>query len=171
MGGLMRRHWVPAVLSEQVAARDGAPVRVRLFGEDLVAFRDSDGRVGMLGEYCAHRKASLFFGRNENCGLRCLYHGWKFDVDGNTVDYRVDRLERYPSSGRLHVADLKTGRVGSPKDLPENAQLGAYQVAVEAGAFEQGEESGGASLVQLYTGLIYRGPGLINECAKAIRAK
>jgi phthalate 4,5-dioxygenase oxygenase subunit len=86
MGALMRRHWVPAVLSEQVAVRDGAPVRVRLFGEDLVAFRDSDGRVGMLGEYCAHRKASLFFGRNENCGLRCLYHGWKFDVDGNTVE-------------------------------------------------------------------------------------
>lgn len=86
MGRLMRRHWVPAFLSEQVTERDSAPVRLRLFGEALVAFRDSAGRLGVLGEACAHRKASLFFGRNEECGLRCLYHGWKFDVDGNVVD-------------------------------------------------------------------------------------
>ena len=86
MGRLMRRHWVPALLSEQVAEPDGKPVRVTLFGEKLVAFRDSEGRLGVLGEFCAHRKASLAFGRNENCGLRCLYHGWKFDVEGNVVD-------------------------------------------------------------------------------------
>ena len=86
MGQLMRRHWVPAVLSEQVATPDCDPVRVRLFGEDLVAFRDSQGRLGVLGEACPHRKASLFFGRNEECGLRCLYHGWKFAVDGTVVD-------------------------------------------------------------------------------------
>ena len=85
MGQLMRRHWVPALLSEQVMA-DGAPVRVQLFGEKLVAFRDSNGKVGILGESCPHRKASLAFGRNEQCGLRCLYHGWKFDVDGNVID-------------------------------------------------------------------------------------
>jgi phthalate 4,5-dioxygenase len=86
MGRLMRRHWVPAVLSEQVAEPDGAPVRVQLFGEKLVVFRDSDGKVGVLGEACPHRKVSLAFGRNEQCGLRCLYHGWKFDVDGNVID-------------------------------------------------------------------------------------
>ena len=86
MGQLMRRHWIPAALSEQVAEPDGTPVRLRLFGEDLVAFRDSKGRVGVLGEFCAHRKASLAFGRNEECGLRCLYHGWKFDVDGNVTE-------------------------------------------------------------------------------------
>jgi phthalate 4,5-dioxygenase len=86
MGRLMRRHWVPAILSEQVAEPDGAPVRVQLFGERLVVFRDSDGKVGVLGEACPHRKASLAFGRNEQCGLRCLYHGWKFDVDGNVID-------------------------------------------------------------------------------------
>lgn len=86
MGQLMRRHWIPAALSEQLAGADCDPIRLRLFGEDLVAFRDSDGRLGVLGEYCLHRKASLFFGRNEECGLRCLYHGWKFDVDGNVVD-------------------------------------------------------------------------------------
>jgi phthalate 4,5-dioxygenase len=86
MGQLMRRHWIPAALSEQLNEKDGTPVKLRLFGEDLVAFRDSDGRVGVLGEYCPHRKASLVFGRNEECGLRCLYHGWKFDVDGNVLD-------------------------------------------------------------------------------------
>jgi len=86
MGQLMRRHWVPAALSEQLAEPDGTPIRLRLFGEDLVAFRDSDGRVGVLGEYCPHRKASLVYGRNEECGLRCLYHGWKFDVDGNVLE-------------------------------------------------------------------------------------
>jgi phthalate 4,5-dioxygenase oxygenase subunit len=86
MGQLMRRHWVPAILSEQIADPDGAPIRVELFGEKLVVFRDSDGKVGVLGESCPHRKASLAFARNEECGLRCLYHGWKFDVDGNVVD-------------------------------------------------------------------------------------
>src|SRR5215469_115864 len=86
MGQLMRRHWVPALLSEQVAEAGGAPVRVELFGEKLVAFRDSEGQVGILGEFCPHRKASLFFGRNEECGLRCLYHGWKFDRNGNVLD-------------------------------------------------------------------------------------
>ena len=86
MGRLMRRHWIPACLSEEVAEPDGAPVRVRLLGEDLVAFRDSDGRLGVLDEHCPHRRASLALGRNEECGLRCLYHGWKMDVEGNIVD-------------------------------------------------------------------------------------
>ena len=86
MGALMRRYWVPALFSHQIAERDCAPVRVRLLGENLVAFRDTDGRIGLLDERCPHRTASLFFGRNEECGLRCVYHGWKFDVDGNCVD-------------------------------------------------------------------------------------
>lgn len=86
MGRLMRRHWIPAALSEQLAEPDGRPVKLRLLGEDLVAFRDSDGRLGVLGEFCPHRKASLVFGRNEECGLRCLYHGWKFDVEGNVLE-------------------------------------------------------------------------------------
>ena len=86
MGQLMRRHWLPACMSEEVTEPDGAPVRTRLLGEDLVVFRDSRGRLGVLGEHCPHRQASLAFGRNEECGLRCLYHGWKFDVDGNVVE-------------------------------------------------------------------------------------
>jgi len=86
MGQLMRRHWLPACLVEEVAEADGTPLRVRLLGEDLVAFRDSDGRVGIMNEHCPHRGASLAFGRNEECGLRCLYHGWKMDVEGNVLE-------------------------------------------------------------------------------------
>ncbi|MDB5507785.1 MAG: Rieske iron-sulfur protein [Hyphomicrobiales bacterium] len=86
MGQIMRRHWIPACLSEEVPEPDGDPLKVRLFGEDLVVFRDTDGRVGLLDEMCPHRRASLAFGRNEECGLRCLYHGWKIDVDGNVVE-------------------------------------------------------------------------------------
>jgi phthalate 4,5-dioxygenase oxygenase subunit len=85
MGQLMRRHWIAACLSEEIAP-DGAPVKARLLGEDLVVFRDTKGRVGVLGEFCAHRRASLVYGRNEDCGLRCLYHGWKFDVGGNVLE-------------------------------------------------------------------------------------
>jgi phthalate 4,5-dioxygenase oxygenase subunit len=86
MGTLMRRYWLPALLSQEIAEPDGPPVRVRLLGEDLVAFRDSQGRVGLLDEHCSHRGTSLFFGRNEEYGLRCIYHGWKYDIDGNVLE-------------------------------------------------------------------------------------
>jgi phthalate 4,5-dioxygenase oxygenase subunit len=86
MGRLMRAHWIPACMSEEVAESDGVPVRIRLLGEDLVAFRDTAGRIGVLDEHCPHRRASLALGRNEECGLRCLYHGWKVDVEGNVVE-------------------------------------------------------------------------------------
>src|SRR5690242_5229934 len=86
MGALMRRHWQPICLVEEVNEPDGPPVRARMFGEDLVVFRDSDGQVGVLGEFCPHRGASLALGRNEECGLRCLYHGWKMDVHGNVLE-------------------------------------------------------------------------------------
>src|SRR5262245_42193402 len=95
-GRLMRRHWLPACMSEEVAERDGAPARSRLMGEDLVVFRDSNGRVGVLGEYCPHRGASLALGRNEECGLRCLYHGWKVDVEGNVLEMASE-----PTQSRL----------------------------------------------------------------------
>jgi len=85
MGGLMRRYWIPAALSSELA-RDGAPLRLMLLGEKLIAFRDSAGRVGVMDHRCPHRCASLFLGRNENGGLRCIYHGWKFDVAGNCID-------------------------------------------------------------------------------------
>ncbi|MDE2899529.1 MAG: Rieske 2Fe-2S domain-containing protein, partial [Chloroflexota bacterium] len=80
MGETMRRYWVPAILDWELPEPDCPPIRVRLLGEELVAFRDTDGRVGVVDNYCPHRRASLFFGRNEECGIRCVYHGWKFDV-------------------------------------------------------------------------------------------
>lgn len=86
MGQIFRRHWQPICLIEEVNEPDGKPVRARMLGEDLVVFRDSEGRVGVLGEACPHRGASLAFGRNEESGLRCLYHGWKMDVEGNVVE-------------------------------------------------------------------------------------
>jgi phthalate 4,5-dioxygenase len=86
MGQLMRRHWQPVCLIEEVSEPDGAPVKARLFGESLVVFRDSDGQVGVMDEFCPHRRASLVYGRNEEGGLRCLYHGWKMDVKGNVVE-------------------------------------------------------------------------------------
>src|SRR6204780_718230 len=86
MGNLWRRYWVPARLSEELAEPDGPPLRVRLLNEDLIAFRASDGKVGLVDAFCPHRRAPMFFGRNEECGLRCVYHGWKFDTSGACVD-------------------------------------------------------------------------------------
>ena len=86
MGDLFRRFWMPVLLSRELDAADGPPKRVTLLGEDLLAFRDSTGRVGLVEARCPHRGADLFFGRNEDCGLRCAYHGWKFDVNGDCLD-------------------------------------------------------------------------------------
>jgi phthalate 4,5-dioxygenase oxygenase subunit len=93
MGQLMRRHWLPACLSEQLPEVDGQPVPVRLLGEDLVVWRDSDGKVGLMDRKCPHRRASLVLGRNENRGLRCLYHGWKLAVDGKVVEMPSEPAE------------------------------------------------------------------------------
>ena len=93
MGELMRRFWQPILLSDEVPEADGAPVRVRLLGEDLVAFRNTNGDVGMIDANCPHRRASLYFGRNEESGLRCVYHGWKYDIDGNCVDMPSEPAE------------------------------------------------------------------------------
>lgn len=96
MGRVMRQHWLPACMSEEVAEADGTPVKARLLGVDLVVFRDTKGRVGVLDEKCPHRGASLVFGRNENCGLRCLYHGWKFGVDGE-----IQEMASEPPGSRM----------------------------------------------------------------------
>jgi len=86
LGELMRRYWLPVMLSSEIPEPDCPPVHVRVVGEDLVAFRDTLGRIGLLGEHCSHRGTSLFYGRNEECGLRCIYHGWKYDVEGTVLD-------------------------------------------------------------------------------------
>ena len=86
MGALMRQYWIPALPSSEFSEPDGPAKRMRLLGENLVMFRDTKGNVGALVEACPHRGASLYFDRNEECGLRCSYHGWKFDVHGNCID-------------------------------------------------------------------------------------
>jgi phthalate 4,5-dioxygenase oxygenase subunit len=125
MGQLMRRHWIPACLSEEVGEPDGAPVRVRLLGEDLVAFRDSDGRLGVLDEYCPHRRASLAFGRNEECGLRCLYHGWKMDVDGNVLEMASEPPEsgfvakvKHKAYPAREAGGFVWAYMGPPEEMP-----------------------------------------------------
>ena len=92
MGELMRRFWMPVLLPEELPGPDCPPVRVRVLGEDLIAFRDTNGRLGLLDRFCPHRRVDLWFGRNEECGLRCVYHGWKFDVDGNVMDMPAEPL-------------------------------------------------------------------------------
>ena len=86
MGELMRRYWQPVLISREVAEPDCDPVRVRVLGEELVAFRDTSGRVGLISEWCPHRLTSFYLGRNEENGIRCVYHGWKFDASGACVD-------------------------------------------------------------------------------------
>lgn len=104
MGNLFRQYWLPALLSSELPERDGPPKRLRLLGEDLIAFRDTSGRVGMLADNCSHRGASLFFGRNEENGLRCVYHGWKYDVDGRCIEMPNEPPESNFKDKIRHVA-------------------------------------------------------------------
>ncbi len=93
MGALLRRYWTPVLLVSELPENDCPPVRVKIFAERLIAFRDSEGRYGLMDEFCAHRGVSLWFGRNEDCGLRCPYHGWKFDVTGQCVEVPSEPAE------------------------------------------------------------------------------
>jgi phthalate 4,5-dioxygenase len=93
MGEFFRRFWLPVLVPDQLAEPDGEPARIRILGEDLVAFRDSNGQIGILDSFCPHRRAPLYFGRNEECGLRCVYHGWKFSADGTCVDMPSEPAE------------------------------------------------------------------------------
>ena len=127
MGDMMRRYWMPVVPANDIAA-DGDPQRVRLLGEDLILFRATDGQLGLVPEACPHRGVSLFFGRNEQNGLRCVYHGWKYDVSGNCVDMPSEPEEsnfknKIPAQG---YAVREHGGVvwaymggGDPPGLPE----------------------------------------------------
>lgn len=128
MGALHRRFWIPAVLSEEVAQPDCTPVRVRLMGEDLIAFRDSHGKVGLLNSRCPHRCAELFFGRNEEGGLRCAYHGWKFDRTGKCLEMPTEpanstlkdevRAKAYPVQERGGIVWAYLGPVELKPELP-----------------------------------------------------
>jgi phenylpropionate dioxygenase-like ring-hydroxylating dioxygenase large terminal subunit len=125
MGEVMRRYWMPILLERELAEPDGEPVKVRLLGERLVAFRDTNGRIGLLDELCPHRRVSLWLGRNEECGLRCVYHGWKFDVDGNCVDQMNEpgensfadkvHIKHYPT---LELGGIVWAYLGPPAKMP-----------------------------------------------------
>jgi phenylpropionate dioxygenase-like ring-hydroxylating dioxygenase large terminal subunit len=129
MGDLMRQYWIPALMPDELPAGDSPPMRVRLLGENLIAFRVSSGAVGLIANSCPHRGASLFFGRNEEEGLRCVYHGWKFDVDGNCVDMPSEPAESnfktkvkattYPCVERNGVIWTYMGPRETPPPLPD----------------------------------------------------
>ena len=128
MGQLMRQYWISALLSTELPQADCPPVRVRLLSENLIAFRNTQGRVGMLADHCSHRGASLFFGRNEENGLRCVYHGWKYDVEGRCVDMPNEPPESnfrnkihhlaYPCRERGGVVWTYMGPRADPPALP-----------------------------------------------------
>ncbi|MBO0685022.1 MAG: Rieske 2Fe-2S domain-containing protein, partial [Candidatus Dormibacteraeota bacterium] len=130
MGNLLRRYWVPILLEEELPEPDCPQVRVRILGEDLIAFRDTYDRFGLVGELCEHRAASLWFARCEEGGLRCAYHGWKYDVEGRCVDMPSEpphsrfkekiRLKAYPS--RLH-GGIVWAYLGPPETMPELPQM------------------------------------------------
>ena len=128
-GDYFRRYWLPVVMASEVPSPDCAPVRVRIMGEDLIAFRDTHGRVGLVDEMCPHRRASLFWGRNEECGLRCVYHGWKFDVAGDCVDMPNEppeygfqnkvRITAYPTHEQGGVVWAYMGPPGHVPQMPK----------------------------------------------------
>src|SRR5215211_7639217 len=129
MGTLLRRFWMPAIISTEVPEPDSAPVRFTLLTEKLVAFRDTTGQVGVVAENCPHRGASLFFGRNEEEGLRCVYHGWKFDTTGACVDMPNEppesnfkhkvKVTAYPAEERGGVLWAYLGPEGLGAEIPD----------------------------------------------------
>jgi len=125
MGDLMRRYWIPALLSWELAEPDCPPVIVKLLGEELVAFRQTDGTVGIVGARCAHRRAHLFWGRNEENGIRCVYHGWKYDCEGRCVDMPSEPEEsnfkdkvRIPAYPTHEVGGVVWAYMGPPEKKP-----------------------------------------------------
>jgi phenylpropionate dioxygenase-like ring-hydroxylating dioxygenase large terminal subunit len=144
MGEFMRQYWIPAMLSSEVPHPDSDPVRVLLLNEKLLAFRDTTGKVGLIQNHCPHRGASLFFGRNEEAGLRCVYHGWKFATDGTCVDMPNEPAESdfkskvkavaYPTQERGGLVWAYMGPLQMPPPLPDleaNMVEGASTYAIE----------------------------------------
>src|SRR6266851_6898332 len=129
IGNLMCQYWLPAMLSSELPHADSDPVRVLLLNEQLIAFRDSNGKIGLLANNCPHRGASLFFGRTEEAGLRCVYHGWKFDVGGNCIDMPNEPAESdfrtkvkavaYPGQERGGIVWTYMGPRTEPPPLPD----------------------------------------------------
>jgi phthalate 4,5-dioxygenase oxygenase subunit len=138
MGELFRQYWIPALLAEELPEDGCAPVRVKLLSERMIAFRDSEGRYGLIDEFCAHRGASLWFGNNEPGGLRCPYHGWKYDVTGQCIDVpsepensafcRKVKLTSYPL---VKIGDILWTYMGDPATRPAEPEFEFVRVAAE----------------------------------------
>ncbi len=144
MGDLMRQYWMPAAMSTELPSPDCPPLRMRLLGENLIAFRTTSGKVGVIANACPHRGASMFFGRNEEEGLRCVYHGWKFDTAGNCVDMPSEPAESNFKS-KVHAAAYQT----QERNGLIWVYMGPRQVApplpdLEANMLAEGEYSIGA---------------------------
>ena len=145
MGDMIRRYWFPALLSSEVPEKDGVPVRLRLLGEDLVAFRDTSGAVGLMEERCPHRQASLALGVNDKGGLRCLYHGWKFAVDGTCLERPTEpagskfnmRAIAYPTHEAGGMVWTYMGPAGTEPAFPEFEWLSMpYPTTVRSRSWE-----------------------------------
>src|SRR5437660_308351 len=129
MGNLMRQYWMPSMMSSELPSPACPPVRIRILGENLIAFRTTSGKVGVIQNSCPHRGASLFFGRNEEEGLRCVYHGWKFDLTGQCVDMPSEpaesnfrskiRVTAYPCIERGRIIWTYMGPREVPPPLPD----------------------------------------------------
>jgi len=138
MGELFREYWIPALLAEELPDDDCPPVRVKLLSERLIAFRDSQGRYGLIDEFCAHRGVSLWFGRNEESGLRCAYHGWKYDVTGACTEIPSEpddstfhckvKLTSYPL---VQIGDVLWTHMGDPTRRPPLPEFEFTMVAAE----------------------------------------
>jgi phenylpropionate dioxygenase-like ring-hydroxylating dioxygenase large terminal subunit len=138
MGDLFRQYWVPALLAEELPENGCPPVRVKLLSERMIAFRDSDGRYGLMDEFCAHRGASLWFGNNETGGLRCAYHGWKYDVTGQCVEVPSEpensnfckkvKLTAYPL---VKIGDVLWAYLGDPATQPPLPEFEFVHVPAE----------------------------------------
>src|SRR6202011_5447248 len=125
MGQLFRSYWLPALMTEELPENDCPPVRVKIMSERLLAFRDTQGRVGVIDEFCAHRGVSLWFGRNEENGLRCPYHGWKYDVSGQCMEVPSEPVEggfckkiKLTSYPCVELGDVIWIYMGPPKRKP-----------------------------------------------------
>ena len=137
-GAFFRRYWLPAIHAEELPENDAPPVRVKILSERLIAFRDSEGRYGLMDEFCAHRGVSLWFGRVEEGGLRCAYHGWKYDVTGRCVEVpsepengnfcRKVKLTSYPL---VKVGDILWTYLGDPEQQPPLPEFEFVQVPPE----------------------------------------
>jgi phenylpropionate dioxygenase-like ring-hydroxylating dioxygenase large terminal subunit len=138
MGDLFRQYWIPALLAEELPADGCPPVRVKLLSERMIAFRDSDGRYGLIDEFCAHRGASLWFGNNEVGGIRCAYHGWKYDVTGHCLEVPSEPLNsRFRAKVKLvsyplvKIGDILWTHMGNPDERPPLPEFEFIQVPPE----------------------------------------